>query len=1339
MLRHQLCHTIVLICLCVLCACSEKEMPDDFQTNHSAGFELMELFYGFGSLEAAWNNIDPEGVNERLERAINKDIDEFEIFSRCFADILGDSAQPVSELVKTDLGNTIARLIDTKTIHLPKENIGAFYTNQGEAYRSEFYSFLDNMTGSGTQVPDGYFNLMNKKIIDYLIDSIPQENGAIRKAWLNEKMTDMMEELRDDEFQEDFTDLSKLLGRLLIRSDYPMWIDGNGIPLNHVDIDSSVHKNLNLGNAAEGTPSIVLWLNRVVKNPQTREAFHTMVQGLANIFDPDPGAETGQKLRDLICNLEDHFTVGGEVYDFDPVYSENSDKIYSDAELGQSVRELFPSLMQLFLRSDRQNAIIEEKDGKKVYPMDLAGRNLRGMGFDPDTIDVDRSIYDMLRYDVWGRDRLNDNNAWPASFFESLIFLTHATSHHGWKKADTNEVTNSSDPRADHGHGTYIEDLTLNDSLFSIKTHKTADLGIYDISLQQTDGNHIYRTKTSFRKSEIDGLYSGTVTGGDKDYRLFYDQDYGVLQFLAGPGPGDLGTPDGGNPDGNSVGLNQYFAYAPKGLHETQLSSWTMGWGVRACFGGEGPYYYADPDAQTVNTGGQIYYKYFRPDGKVYALVNSDRTSYLYPTEDGDAEDEDTAKLPYNYRRQRANRYKSQWQSDYYMSHYSGLMGEEYYTIDNSSGDTVIKQVSDAGDQAGCLTYRESVTETDPDRACASQEEAFFRNFQWVMTEKKMVLIIPLYLELELSGIGLGKGVVFQILECHGWSGLADIRIFEDNHVWAKKGESGNSTIPGDYRMEVVSNVNGLGSILVNTNTIYNNTLDCGNATPSIVGHNLPALYRLGFPRSPEIYRGNGVYDKELGSKDFEVGDEIWNKRNAFMPMLFSLLAGLREYTPEYDPDSKPGINSGMRSFLNSQSLLIKPLFYYRRDIGDYPRNTWVPRVYGTSHYGDFEGDPFLQSSAEFYNNTPDAWYGSWEERRHYQPAVKKSLLNMLIDSDLTDPEKRCNGLLPLLAETKTISSLMKVLLEPSSEAFNLEQVLSAVKFTKGELIRINESPAANKGAVFPDWMFAKGVEETKDIYGAYTQYTNVRKEDFILDDLLDVMIGYDAIDDEHTGYGLAEFPDEKHYDEDWEEFNEDVEILSHLVHENSQFGVTQNLLSMIDRMFGKDEAYTSNEISGFLYSLGKLFAYYDSDQNRWVYQGQNEFNDIYNILALRLPVIHDIILLKEVDFLSSDGAAVIESQPGDNYYAQLVMISNMFAEDGLVEFLLNTVTVPYNWETILFDLDLFLGSFVIVDPDTPLWPTLANLLNDMGKAAGDAQDNVALDGLYEEYGFQVN
>jgi hypothetical protein len=1352
--KHQM--LTVIFCLSfLLIACGGDESADDFQTNRRPPFELAKITKGYGALDDAWQSIDAKGFNTRLDQAVDADPEAYEISSYCHADTLTDPNEPFAELIRTDLSNIVSRLVDTKTSHHESAaDIGAFFRADSETQTRNFYAFLDKMDTNGIDVPDDYFSGMINKLVDYIILSIPADaSGHLDRAWLNNQMDELVEDLLDEGFQDDFVDITKLISKFTNQTDYPMWLDDAGLPVNKDDIHPHAHTKIDLGNAVQGTHDLIVWLNKIVQNPDTNPLIHDAATSFANTFDP---GLLSPILRDYIVNIEDHFTLGGEVYASNSIYNENSDATYSDAELGQSLREFFPFVQKLFLRSDRPNAIISTDEGQTpVYPFEVMLSNLRSIGFDPDKIDIERSIYDLLRYDVWGRDRISDPEAWPTPYFESLLFLTLATSHHGWQDGgDTTEVTDSSDPRSTHGHGTYVEDLTLSDALFSMRMLKAYDyLGIYELSLKPTDGNHLYRAKTPFTLSQVDELHTGSVINDDKDYRFFYDANYGVLQFLAGPGPGDLGAADGGNPDGRTLGMNQYLAFHPNGLHETQLAAWTMGWGIRACFSGEGPYYYADPNAETVSVDGVTYHKYLRPNGKIYALVSLDGSTYLYPTDEGDVEDTETAVLSFNNRRQRDNRYKSQWHSDYYIGHFTsetlidGKEQHKFFTLDNSSGDTEIIEISGSLDSpAGNLVYNELIPETDPARACASPEEAFFRNYQWVMHEKKMVSIIPMYLQFHDL-----KAVAFQINESNGQSGIAELRKYRGKGVWAKKGQNRLSSIPGDYRMEVVAKADGDSeSSLINSDTIYNDSIGCGNATPAIIAHNLPAAYRLAFPRSPAMARGNNITDHILGSKEFVVGDnDIWNNRNAFMPILYSLLAAIREYTPAYHPDSTPDSGSGLRMFLTHSPLLIKPLYYYNRGAAETGTpNSWIPRVFGTKAYGNYRGKPFLQSTAEFYDGTPETWFGSWRERRHFQPTVLKSQLNILIDSDITSVEtdengnmvNRCDGILPLITtKTKSLTHLFKLLLNPAVDPLPLEQQLSAIKYTKGELTAINESSASGKNVVFPNWMFAIGVEESRDAYGAYTEYTNVRDEKIILDDILDFIIGHDTADQNNEGYGIADYPDDKSTDADWKEFNDTVDTVCDLFHNNSPNSITPNLLHLMDRFLGRNQLYTSNEISGLLYTIGEIFGYFDTGLGRWVYQGEDKHSDIYNMLTLRVPDMYEVVIQNEVENPAAAGGPPDFYGYGDRYYAQLILLKNLSDSDGLIQFLFNTATVTQDWEEIFSDLNRFLVGYDVSHPKSVLWWTLADMLRDLGKAVGQTYNSSLVDGILKDYGFQNN
>lgn len=1409
----------VLSLMLIFVSCSEqKEMPADFQENQPAGYKITDLTKGYGALEDAYDSIDAGGTNDRLTDAIDNSESDFEISSYGFSDTLSNPAVPLQELIRTDLAALVGKLVDPSARHHEKSGVDAVFEGTASQNRENFYAFLDKVDSDGVQVPDDYISGMLYRLLDYLSASIPGDPETDPdKEWLKKQADDLKEDVQDVGFQEDFVDITKLLTKLLIQTDYPVWVDAADQPVDKDYIDPGQHRSLGLGNAVRGTIDLATWLNRAEVDPETRELLHGLIKSAANILDPTLEDGLGLKLRRLVENLEVYFTKGGAIYEVDPIYSENSAERYSDSELGQTIREMAPVLQQLFVRSDRDNAMIKKTDAP-VYPLELMVENLRSIGFDPDTIDVERSIDDLLHYDLWGRNRKTNSDAYPASMLESLLFLTQLTANHGWKDGgNTTEIVDADDVRSLHGHGAYTEELTLSDSLFSIHMRKDnvqGTLSIYDLAFNAGSGNNIYRSKNSFTLAQVNDLYDGYIEDDsgaslpdDVDYRFFYNQDYGVLNFLAGPGLGDLGAPDGGNPNGWTSGsstgaelMNKYRGYSPNGMNEGQLAAWTMGWGVRACFGGEGPYYYADPDAETVTVNGQLYRKYLRPDGRIYAYVSLDGEQYLYPQDPtgGDVADDDSETPLIDGQPQRDNRYKAQWHSDSYMIRYQADLTTaeyRYATVDNSSGDAVAIDIDsdDLDHAAGRLTYNELVAENDPARACASPEEAFYRNFQWLMTEKKMVLVIPMY----LNYFNYMESGLFEIMECNGYAGLANLRKYAANHYWAKKQTTGISEIPGDYRMEVVSkfiNIENSEDVekLMGPEAVYDIFTDCGTSTPAIVGHNLPALYRVAFPLSPTMNRGNDITDKVLGSKEFVVGDANWNNRNAFPSILFSLLAGLRENTPDIESGHRPdGIDSGMRTFLNQTALLTKPLFYYNKaSATKAPQNSLIPRVAGSGADEVYQGLPFLRSGADFYDTgLPETYYGSDRERAFYQPAQIRTLLNVMIDSDLTETETRCDGILPLVTQTRTLTNLFKMVLHPSNEGeqttllqqflSGMEQIVTAMKFSKGPMTKINASPESGKDLVYPDWMFSRDVNE--DATGAYTAYSPlaVRQDDIDLDEILDFIIGQDtfdangdgSIDPDEEGDGLADFPDCRaensgdpvpnpdslfckphadEYDRTWEDFYDLADTLGDLLHEDlpnedRPSCITQNLLYIMDRFLARDQRYTSEEISGMLYSIGKLFGHYDAVNSKWVYQGEGEpgFNDIYNMLTVRVPAIHDAVVATEMDpaaATAAGGASAGFYGYGDHYYSQLLFIAKMTGSDGLVQFLLNTVTAPQRWGDILDDANFFLSTCPdIIASDSELWPTVVQLLQDMGGAIGRTKNSDAVNDVISDYGFQVN
>ncbi|MCP4728035.1 MAG: hypothetical protein GY863_23555, partial [bacterium] len=380
-----------------------------------------------------------------------------------------------------------------------------------------------------------------------------------------------------------------------------------------------------------------------------------------------------------------------------------------------------------------------------------------------------------------------------------------------------------------------------------------------------------------------------------------------------------------------------------------------------------------------------------------------------------------------------------------------------------------------------------------------------------------------------------------------------------------------------------------------------------------------------------------------------------------------------------------------------------------------------------------------------------EAWYGSDDERKYYLPAMKKTLINVLIDSDMSDPQKRCDGILAEIKDSKILTNTLKLFMNDANDSVDfcraVEQISGAVKLTKSEFTKFNEGDKGEysygnyKQLKFPDWMFVKGRAATWDHrYGRYTEFqtmqgNTLREGDFVLDDALDSIIGHNAAGPGYAGYGLAEYTDDKnlYIEEDWEDFNKSLDILAVLLNEDSSYSISQDFMDLLDAMLAKKRLYTPDEINGLLYGIGKLFTYYDNIQKQWIYQGYEMathdagFNNTYNIFKHRLPMIHDII----------------KDDTGNNYYSIIKTQAALNAENGLMEYMIDTLIetdcMPYRWEDALVDIHYFLEDDIVKEPGSPLWSTLTDLLNDMGKAISDSEKRTDLDTVYENYGFQLN
>ena len=682
-----------------------------------------------GTLEEIYEDVDGKDVSDKLSGVVNANKKKFINFADNISHLLYTKSDLVSKLLNAELGETLARLIDTdlknRSTFYDHDSAGhnaldAFYDPAEEAYYMDgFYSFLDDLSDENEAgAREGMKEILRvaSKFIQYMLDTKDKDE-------LREDVQEAIDDLLDEDFHQDFTDITEILGKVLIEADYPMWLDDDGqvIPARD-EINPDIDTNTDLGNGVKGLNILVKWINRMMADEENRDLVNTIIREVSELFNPDDAEANKIMLKKLITTMEDLFTHGGESYIADARYHQSDNEIESDVELSQSLRHLYPSLVQFCLRSDRGASMLTDNEwDQQIYPIHQAIQYLKNLDYDPDGLE--QSFLDLLQYDAMGNDRTDPNaGAWPTSFMEHVVQEISTVINFGYTDGGRNgEIDPATiDPRKDHGHGTGRCAMSVNDCLFNLKTHalvetgNTSLLNLFDLTLKPTDGEYVSRSYKPFKRKEM------------SQKPFYFDQNYMGHGLLTGAGAQESATPEGGNIDSYSTAMNSYRAYDPTGRDEPNTAGWILAGFSRTIFNGEGPYYYADPDARTVQINGKSYYEYLRPNGRVYALVNKDGGDweYIYPSDLGDGQDEDTDEItgyigPKDkatgnriYKKQRFNRYKAEWDSEYYMIKIPLLFGNSYVSPVNAGGTLKTTTIS-SSETSTCLHYKELIPEND--------------------------------------------------------------------------------------------------------------------------------------------------------------------------------------------------------------------------------------------------------------------------------------------------------------------------------------------------------------------------------------------------------------------------------------------------------------------------------------------------------------------------------------------------------------------------------------------------------------------------------------------------
>jgi len=1531
----------------IIFSCSAAEL-NDFQVNDFVEYRMFNLLDDYPSIYEAVNSLDQTTFNRLLGDAVNHKTNQFIAMSRGTNELLSyktdpDGAgyhekDPVHELLE-HAKSLLARLMDQDELD---SEIGA------TSYVSDLFGFIDSVRQADVGYESDIVSIMSKSA-EHTVDMEYSFPGHIVEN-IEESILDMTDP--DTLISAKYN--QKKLAKMLLISDTDM-TDGLGNPMG-------------LGNSVQGIRALLKGVIELLQNAEVRDSIYDIVREMGNaaaaeIPTTDPAynadvidyaqnkyAKDGFKrvkdvLREEMENKEDYFTVGGKEYSNagNDLYRRNSTTEYADAEARNVSKEQLPHMISLLLRGDRPDFLFAPT-GNKDYFAERFVTALKKLNIDWDKSHLEESLYDMIRYDPYGRDRLSSDNhpvigspAYDFSMLEAAMMTGGVTANMGWIDGeDTNEPVQA--PSDSHGHGAPVGNITLNDSIFAMNTSQMLGIHMYGIGFNHA--GRIFRSTDPFSLSDAN-LGKCNIS---------YTQNYCALNFLATHSVGDVGHETGGNRDGTTSAQDGYIPYSPTGTKDTNTAAFNMNWVARACSNGEGPYYYADPNAPTTEINGISYYRYLRANGKVYAYIYKDplnladtsKWKYIYPVDGAEPADvmsiigtmhtespfvftsnvnlssgkyiaagttlkirinignrisavasfvgrvvgnfsreeiiniingalgenlctpydsgsnrwirittngesivimdendpvfydpvsylliNDTAQnqvrayYPYvTVTQDTSMRFKiddvvntevtftmGNWTRNQVVSHLKTHLGYNYVAgsgnneiiinglkkddnalleIHNVSGDdgllrffgisggslvqntcqryhryrprwhtdyylikmdrgvfTPIDMLTGGATDATCFIIDEIIPEDEPKRACASQEEALYRNLQWVLTEKKIVLIVPFY----LNPLG-AEFCMFQFVEGNGFEGLVNSRKFRANKIWAKKGTQGISKIPGDYRLFIVTSspTKVLSVVDFDESTVLG-TIGNSSANPAIIPHTFASISRLAFPRSdvanlPAGHEEYGIqYENEvafqdfsIGSREFEVSDDdpVWKKRNGLVPLIITALSTAWELSDD--------THRGILRVLDSQFASLKPLFYFSKWTDGAVPQSWLPRIKGGSNnsYDFLCPDEKATTYGSFIYDTNDttAWFGGWNVRNYYQLKSMPTSMTFMVDSDPSrtrvNKNKRADGFIASLTyyksdeprgdnnlpNTRLITKLLKVLDKVGSAAFadpdpenivdddiatfgtrrklfyGAEQVMTNQRIIKNastyNLTTIDKT--SFKNVDFPSWMFTNTTFVDANNDGLHDgTYSDIRPGDIVVDEDLNLSIGSDTL-----GMGLAKFTDVRAPDyvgsdkRSWKSFNDAadkaVEFTSNLGKAQGKYNITDNLVNLIDKFFTR-VTVGQDEINSLMHTLGIINAYHDGSE--WQYP--EELIDIQTRLA---PTIADIGKAHAVESAEFNLALMVEG--------------------GLIDYVLNTMETPFSTEEIVSDLQRLLNHRLIAQNEDSrnsiLWSDLVEM-----------------------------
>ncbi|TGM96531.1 hypothetical protein [Leptospira yasudae] len=629
------------------------------------------------------------------------------------------------------------------------------------------------------------------------------------------------------------------------------------------DLETVLHKALVLNaNARSGVESILRgMIDPTLSGDRVlKTQMINLIAEVGNAFQQRAGfsdfKSSDTALKDLIVNLEKYYTPGGSVHD-SPGIDDYRDANYP-SDFSVVMTEAFRYLRPMLGAGGTYTKNPNVLIGKEL------SKNLFNLGFPTEAENVDFSLRELIRLDYLGRDRAYGGFEYKISALEQLLFLLTLADTYGFRWENPSDSTIMSlEPNGSVNGGPMTNGvLTVGDSIYALGSAMTGNLGVKAFLNQSANDGAVYRngdatTPTPFTM----GINTPT------------------LALLESPDPSVV-------PASNDPVFTKTIPFMMKLIVNVVLS-------------GGGPYY----NKNRRDEAGNIY----TIDGKPY--IDSNGNDLIY---------------------------KSSWSSSDYrikvsdtgsgtctagsLCRWVGPGGRESNASYLNNQFTQIASGVNASGTRGWSIPIWEIAKTSGERALETDEEVLYKNFQWLLSEKRMVAVIPLRASL---GPGVPyKMAAFVTVIANGLKGLMGAKPqFQDGSSCASKQngkwnilgslwkpgcasstqpnfrvagtqvlEENFSSLPGDSMFFLEAwdyGTSGTSSITFNSlgdsnvyNIFYPPSSQYG-VLPPVFAFNFPVMERLSF------LTADAVSPSQVNS--------YWEKRNKLLPLIVSLAKTLTD------------------------------------------------------------------------------------------------------------------------------------------------------------------------------------------------------------------------------------------------------------------------------------------------------------------------------------------------------------------------------------------------------------------------------------------------------------